>query len=43
MGSVGQPAKSLKFVDSSGVKHLRKAEQRLITHILTSEAQLSLS
>ncbi len=38
-----QLAKNLKLVDSTVVEHLRKAEQRLITHILTSEAQLSLS
>lgn len=38
-----QLAKNLKLADSTVVEHLRKAEQRLITHILTSEAQLSLS
>ncbi|MGE5187886.1 MAG: helix-turn-helix domain-containing protein [Betaproteobacteria bacterium] len=38
-----QLARSLNLVDSTVVEHIRKAEQRLITHILTSEAQLSFS
>ena len=38
-----QLARNLNLVDSTVVEHIRKAEQRLITHILTSEAQLSFS